>query len=149
MSRIKATFAALVIAQAAHSVEEYVGRLWESFPPARFLTSLVSSNLELGFLVINSALVSFGLWCALWPVRLGWPSAVGLMWFWVVIETINGVGHPLWSLRQGGYTPGVATAPLLLVLALYLAAQLRATRGTSSGDGPERPRTARTAESPE
>jgi hypothetical protein len=49
-----------------------------------------------------------------------------------VIETINGVGHPLWSLRQGGYTPGVATAPLLLVLALYLAAQLRATRGTSS-----------------
>jgi hypothetical protein len=54
------------------------------------------------------------------------------MWVWAVIETINGLGHPLWSLRQGGYTPGVATAPVLLVLALYLAVQLRATRPTSS-----------------
>jgi hypothetical protein len=43
----------------------------------------------------------------------------------VVIEFINGVGHPIWSLRQGGYTPGVATAPLLLVLALALGRQLR------------------------
>jgi hypothetical protein len=63
---------------------------------------------------------------------MGWPSDVVLMWVWAVIETINGLGHPLWSLRQGGYTPGVATAPALLVLALYLAVQLRATRGTSS-----------------
>jgi hypothetical protein len=125
MARITATFAALVLAQAAHSVEEYVGRLWESFPPARFLTSLVSSNLEVGFIIINGALVGFGLWCLLWPVRLRWPSAAGLMWFWVVIETINGVGHPLWSVRQDGYTPGVITAPVLLVLALYLAVQLR------------------------
>jgi hypothetical protein len=43
----------------------------------------------------------------------------------VVIETINGIGHPFWSLRQGGYTPGVLTAPLLLVLAIHLARQLR------------------------
>jgi hypothetical protein len=35
------------------------------------------------------------------------------------------VGHPLWTLRQGGYTPGVATAPVLLAVALYLANQLR------------------------
>jgi hypothetical protein len=42
----------------------------------------------------------------------------------VAIETINGIGHPLWSLRQGGYTPGVATAPVLLILAINLARQL-------------------------
>ena len=42
-----------------------------------------------------------------------------------MIETTNGVGHPLWSLRQGGYTPGVITAPILLVLALYLGVQLQ------------------------
>ena len=125
MSRIDATFGGLVLAQAAHSIEEYVGRLWESFPPARFLTGLVSSDRELGFIILNVALVAFGAWCVLWPVRRDWPSAAGLMWFWVVIETINGVGHPLWSLRQGGYTPGVLTAPVLLVLALYLAFQLR------------------------
>jgi hypothetical protein len=127
MSRIQTTFGALVLAQAAHSIEEYVGRLWDSFPPATFLTGLISSDRELGFIILNAALVGFGVWCLLWPVRRAWPSAAGLMWVWVVIETINGVGHPLWSLRQGGYTPGVLTAPILLVLALYLGAQLQKT----------------------
>lgn len=130
MSEIRLPFAALVVAQAAHSVEEYVGRLWESFPPATFLTGLISADREIGFIVINAALVAFGLWCLVWPVRLGWRSAVSLAWIWVVIETINGVGHPVWSFRQGGYTPGVLTAPLLLVLALYLAFQLRRQSAT-------------------
>jgi len=123
MSRIKVAFGALVVAQTAHSIEEYVGRLWESFPPARFVAGLISSDRELGFIVINSALVAFGLWCLLFPVRRDWSSAAGLMWFWIVIETINGVGHLIWTLRQGGYTPGVLTAPILLVIALYLAVQ--------------------------
>jgi hypothetical protein len=114
-----------VLTQAAHSVEEYVGRLWESFPPAQFLTALVSANQALGFLVINVALVAFGVWCFLWPIRRGWRSATGLAWFWVVVEGINGIGHPAWSLLQGAYTPGVATAPLLLVLAWMLARELR------------------------
>jgi len=132
MPRIHATFGGLVLTQAAHSIEEYLGRLWESFPPARFLTGLFSSDRELAFLVINVAIVAFGVWCLLWPVRRRWPSAVGLMWVWVVIETLNGVGHPLWSLRQGGYTPGVITAPILLVVALYLGAQLRKATVTAS-----------------
>lgn len=126
MSRIKPAFGALVLAQAAHSAEEYAGRLWESFPPAGFVAGLISPDRELAFVVFNVALVAFGFWCLLWPVRREWPSAVPLAWVWIAIETINGVGHPLWSLRTGGYTPGVATAPVLLVLALYLASQLRA-----------------------
>lgn len=124
MSRVQVTFGALVIAQAAHSVEEYVGRLWESFPPATFLTGLVAANHEVGFLLINSALVAFGVWCFHWPVRRAWASAVPLMWGWIALEVINGVGHPAWSLRQGEYTPGVATAPVLLALSIYLAVQL-------------------------
>ncbi len=40
MTRPQVAFGALIVAQASHSVEEYVGRLWESFPPARFLTGL-------------------------------------------------------------------------------------------------------------
>lgn len=127
MPRIKLAFGALIVAQAAHSIEEYVGRLWESFPPAAFLTGLISSDGELGFLVLNIALVAFGVWCLMWPVRRDWPTARAFVWFWVVIETINGIVHPAWSLRQGAYTPGVATAPILLVLALYLAFQLRRT----------------------
>jgi hypothetical protein len=54
------------------------------------------------------------------------------MWLWAVIEIINGIVHPLWSLWEGGYTPGLATAPLLLVLAVYLASQLRSARTAST-----------------
>jgi hypothetical protein len=48
---------------------------------------------------------------------------------WVTIETVNGIGHPVWSILQGGYTPGVATAPLLLALAIWLARELLRERG--------------------
>ena len=126
--RFQTAFGALVLAQAAHSVEEYAGRLWEAFQPARFVSGLISPDLETGFLVINVSLVAFGVWCFLWPVRRGWPSATPLAWVWVTIEVINGLGHPLWSIRQGGYSPGVATAPVLLVLALYLSRRLRYER---------------------
>jgi uncharacterized protein with HXXEE motif len=127
MSRIPAASGALILTQAAHSVEEYVGRLWESFPPARLLSAAFSDQLETGFLIANVALVSFGLWCWLGPIRRGWPSARPLAWAWVILEAVNGTGHCLWAIRQGSYTPGVATAPLLLVLAIYLAIQLRRT----------------------
>lgn len=125
MTRHKVAFGALVLAQATHSVEEYVGRLWETFPPARFLTRLVSQDQERSFLLLNVALVALGLWCFVWPIRRDWPTAALIAWIWVAIEVINGVGHPLWSLRMGRYTPGVATAPVLLAVALYLAGQLR------------------------
>jgi hypothetical protein len=125
MSRFHVAFGVLVLAQAAHSVEEYYGRLWESFPPARFLTGAISSDPERGFLIINVSLVAFGIWCFLWPVRRDWPSAVWFAWAWVALQLINGIGHPLWSLRQRSYTPGLATAPILLALAVYLAFNLR------------------------
>ena len=117
-----------MLAQAAHSVEEYAGRLWESFPPARLVSGLVSPDLEQGFLIANATLVAFGLACWLWPVRRGWAAGLPLAWSWLLIESVNAVGHPLWSLRQGGYTPGVITAPLLGVLAWRLAGRLLGTR---------------------
>ena len=124
MTRFQWTFLALVTMQAAHSLEEYAGRLWEVFAPARVLSGLISGDLETGFIVINVTIVALGFWCFLWPVRRRWPSAATLAWFWVVLELVNGIGHPVWSLRQHAYTPGVATALLLLVLAVYLARQL-------------------------
>jgi hypothetical protein len=124
MSRFRTAFGALVLAQLAHSSEEYVGRLWESFPPARFVSGLISGDLERGFLIANAALLAFGLWCWLAPVRRGWRSAIPLAWGWVALESLNGIGHLLWTLRQGHYTPGVGSAPALLIAALYLASQL-------------------------
>ena len=125
MSRVERSFLALVTAQAAHSIEEYVGRLYEVFPPARFVSGLVSQDLQRGFLIFNVALVAFGFWCFLWPLRRHWGVAPAMAWLWVGIELVNGIGHPLWSLTQRAYTPGVATALLLLVLAVVLARQLR------------------------
>ena len=124
MTRFQLSFLALLATQAAHSVEEYVGRLYEVFPPARAVSGLISSDLQRGFIIFNLALVTFGVWCFIWPVRGQWSLAIPLAWFWVVIELINGVGHPLWTLVEWKYTPGVATAPFLLFLALYLAWQL-------------------------
>jgi len=142
VSRLQPAFLALILAQAAHSTEEYLGRLWESFPPVRFVTGLISPDLERNFVALNLLLVGFGLWCAFWPVRRGWPSAPLFVWIWATVELINGLVHPLWSLRQGGYTPGVATAPLLLLFALNLAYRLcrPATASEPSGQPPSRNR---------
>jgi hypothetical protein len=131
VTRFQASFLALIVTQAAHSVEEYIGRLYEVFPPARFVSGLVSHDLQRGFVTLNIALVTFGLWCFIWPVRGQWSWAIALVWFWIVIEVVNGIGHPLWSVTQLGYTPGVATAPILLFLALYLAWQLVTDRALS------------------
>ena len=62
-------FLFLILAQGAHSIEEYATRLYEVFGPARFVSGLISNDLALGFLIFNVALVTFGLWCWAIPVR--------------------------------------------------------------------------------
>jgi len=119
--RAHLVFLCLILSQGGHSIEEYVTKLYEVFAPARFVSSLVSQDLGLGFVVANAALVTFGLWCWAIPVRSGWQVARGLMWFWTILELGNGVGHPALALSRGGYFPGVATAPLLLLFAGWLA----------------------------
>jgi Protein of unknown function with HXXEE motif len=114
-------FLFLILAQGAHSIEEYVTKLYEVFAPAHFVSSLVSSDLGLGFLVVNAALVTFGLWCWAVPVRSGWQAARGLVWFWTILELANGIGHLALALSRGGYFPGLVTAPLLLLLAGRMA----------------------------
>jgi len=117
-------FALLIAAQGAHSVEEYVFHLYDVLAPARFISSLLSTDLAFGFAVANTALVTFGVWCYLARVRPGRPSAYGLAWFWVVLETANGTGHLMFALFRGGYFPGAWTAPFLLVFAVSLGVTL-------------------------
>ena len=88
--RLKTVFLMLVGAQTLHSLEEYLFRLWEVFPPARFLSGLVLQDLERGFVLINISLVLFGWWCFFWPIRMGWSSAVSVAWFWTCLELVNG-----------------------------------------------------------
>ena len=55
------------------------------------------------------------------------------MHVFVAALLVDGIGHPPWLLHEGGYTPGLATAPVLLVLAVHLAHQLRrAAHGPST-----------------
>ena len=114
-------FLFLILAQAAHSVEEYVTRLYEVFAPARFVSSLLSNDLAIGFLLFNAGLVMFGLWCWAVPVRSDRHAAIGLVWFWTILELGNGIGHSAFALSRGGYFPGLLTAPLLLVFSAWLA----------------------------
>ena len=88
------------------------------------MSGLVSDDLSTGFLIVNAGLVAFGIWCYVSPVRSDWPSARGLAWFWVVLELGNGIGHLVLAAFRGGYFPGVATAPLLILAAIGLGVLL-------------------------
>ena len=123
-SRNKIIFLILILVQGLHSVEEYIGRLWEIFPLARVLTSLISENLETGFLIFNIGFFIFGIWCWFFPVLRNYKYALGLIWFWIVIEIINGIGHSFWALYERAYVPGVVTALILLILSIYLLQHL-------------------------
>ena len=117
-------FLCLILSQAAHSIEEYCFRLYDVLAPARFISSLVSSNLAFGFAIANVILVSFGLWCYLARVRNRHASWRSWAWFWTVLEAANGANHLALALTSRGYFPGAATAPLLLGFSLWLGVTL-------------------------
>lgn len=122
MQQRASLFLALILAQAAHSVEEYVFRLFDVLAPARYVSSLFGVDREIGFVVANSALVLFGLWC--WN-RTRRSGRAALAWFWALLEIGNGLAHLGLAIAAGGYFPGLATAPLLLGLGFWLAFRLR------------------------
>ena len=133
--RTRTAFLALILVQAAHSAEEYTFALYEVFAPARFASELVSSNPAQGFAILNAAIVAFGAWCYLARVRPGRASAPVWIWPWVLVSFGNGVVHSTMAFLRGGYFPGVATAPILFVLAAFLAAQLIRGRHSSTVAG--------------
>jgi uncharacterized protein (DUF2062 family) len=126
--RSKLLFFALVIAQAAHSVEEYVTRLFEAFAPARFVSGLVSQDLALGFVVINAVFIGVGAWCYVGPVRAGGAAGRIAAAAWVAIELANSLGHVTIAALSGAYFSGLLTAVLLMVTAVCLLFSLLADR---------------------
>lgn len=120
----RTAFLALILVQAAHSAEEYAFGLYDVFAPARFVSELISSTPALGFAILNAAIVAFGAWCYLARVRPDHASAPGWMWPWVLVSLGNGVIHSAMAVLRGGYFPGVATAPILFVIAAYIATRL-------------------------
>ena len=125
MRRRVVIFAALVITQIAHSIEEYMGHLWEVLPPARFISGLFSSDLSRGFLFVNLAVIVVGVLCLTGPLARAWPAARPIAWIWSLVELLNGVGHLLLAFVRGAYFPGMVTAPALIAFALLLMRDLR------------------------
>jgi len=119
-NRISIIYLALVLVQGLHSIEEYFGKLWEMLPIANWLTGLVSEDHHYGFLVVNIGLFVFGISTWFFIVRKGNPLASFILWFMIILEMTNGVGHTVWAIYSGQYTPGLITAPLLFIIAFYL-----------------------------
>ena len=120
---IRITFLFIVLVQGLHSIEEFFGKLWDVFPPAKFLSGLVSANLKTGFIIINAGL--FIVLILTWLTTFNKSySTRPLLWLWIILELINGVGHSLWAIIERSYVPGLATAPILIILVLYLAGLL-------------------------
>lgn len=124
-------FVALIIVQAAHSVEEYATRLFDRLAPARFVSELFGFDRRIGFVIFNVSLVVFGLWCYFGPVSRGSRLGLTLAWFWVVLEVLNGFAHIVWAASAAEYRPGLVTAPFLVVSALFLAWNLRQDPGAA------------------
>jgi hypothetical protein len=86
---------------------------------------MFSPDLQRGFVIFNLLLVAFGVACYLGPVRRRWAIAPLVVWIWILIELVNGIGHPVWSIAAGGYTPGVITAVVILPIAVLLAVRVQ------------------------
>lgn len=124
-THLKLGFAGLVLTQTAHSTEEYITRLWEVWPPARYASGLFSSDLETGFLIINIGLNLIGYLCLFLLIMPERRGAFVALRFWIGLETLNGVFHLSWAASQGGYTSGSLTAPIFLILVIYLGLNLK------------------------
>lgn len=122
--RLPDAFLLLIITQAAHSLEEFFGALWEVLTPARLVSGFFSQDLQLGFAIVNSLIVMLGVLCYLGPIRLGWKSSTAVAWSWVALELGNGIGHTIFAIEASGYFPGIYTAPFLIVFAVTVAFKL-------------------------
>ena len=114
----------IAVAQVLHSLEEYRNSLWEVLAPARVASGIIGDDPALGFLIINTLVAALAFWTYFVPVSRDWPTARVFLWFWVVLELGNGIGHLALAASARGYFPGAYTAPLLLGASCYLAVGL-------------------------
>ena len=113
-------FLMLILFQGMHSIEEYIGELWEVFPPATWLCGQISEDLRLSFLIINSGLFLFGVISWLLVHFHDGSLVKTLIWFWIILGGLNGMGHVVWTISSKSYTPGLITAMAMIALVIVL-----------------------------
>jgi hypothetical protein len=134
--RSRTWFLLLIVVQAAHSLEEFVFRLYDVLAPARAISEAVGlGDRPTGFAVFNAALLLFALWCWVAQVHPGGRGARGIAWFWALLEVANALGHIALAIEAGGYFPGLATASVLLPAGGVLLWRLVRTSGNAGSRG--------------
>ena len=108
-----------VLAQAAHFAEELATGFHQRFPELLNLTPW-GLPFFVGFNVFWLAV--WGL--SAWALAVRQPAALFPLWFLGVACLANGLAHPSFSLRAGGYFPGLITSPLLAAVGVLLLHRL-------------------------
>ncbi|MGH9882387.1 MAG: HXXEE domain-containing protein [Pyrinomonadaceae bacterium] len=111
--------------QAIHSVEEFIFRFYERFPPMRFFYRDAPHLAKPAFAVSNALLVLIALFCFYYWVQPAKKSARAVVWIWIVIESANVVAHFVWAIFIGGYNPGLVTAILFVPVLIYLCCLMK------------------------
>ena len=117
---VRAAFFVLVILQAIHSGEEFIFRLYERFPPMRFVYQNAPHLAKPAFVISNVLLILIGLICFFYWVQPDRHGATVVVWIWIVTESLNVVAHIVWAVLIGGYNPGLVTGLLFVPVLIYL-----------------------------
>ena len=124
----------LGLAQAAHSIEEMIAKLYDFMWIATERLGLPRMGMTATtFAVVNMTIIAFLLGVAPF-VAARRPWAVAIAWVAAVIEVLNGSGHLAGTVVFSGYVPGAATAPLLIIAGIALLSALH----RDSEKGPSR-----------
>lgn len=115
-----------ILAQSAHFIEEAMTGFHESFPAVFGLPPIPFPV----FVAFNL------LWIVVWlgsipgitkPLRFAFFTA----WFLGFAGVLNLVAHPVLAIVTGGYFPGLMTAPLVGLFAVWLCVRLHRASGVS------------------
>jgi len=136
-SRVGPLYLLLGVAQTAHSIEEMRSHLYDFFWTAtglfhQYVPAIPQFRMSAEtFAVINMTLIAALLGTSPF-VYAGRRWALFLAGLAGVIEVLNGIGHLSGTVVFGGYVPGAASAPLMLLLGIFLLRELGRT-GTLQG----------------
>lgn len=107
------------LVQLFHFAEEFAAGFHLRFPEQLGLVSW-SSTFFVSFNVFW-----LGVWAfSSWGLVSGRRVAVAALWFLGISGVVNGVAHPLLSVRVAGYFPGLVTSPLVGIAGTLLLRQL-------------------------
>ena len=108
-----------IACQCLHVIEEFTTGFHLLFPPL-FGLAPISAELFVGFNVF---------WLGIWAV-----AAFGILrnsriayfpvWFFGLAMCLNGIAHPLLSVWQSGYFPGLVTSPVVGIMGFMITRNL-------------------------